>query len=104
MCYSTEHNGGWTFAGTFTFNGRIHERCFDLYQKTSQIMWELYHDADGKMIEASQEEPFEGFAPVLESLGVPRAPGGWDNDHYGFKIWLHCVRNMGKMFEMRRQS
>jgi len=104
MCESTGTGRGWTYAGTMTFSGRVHEQCLKLYWEMTNLIWDLYHNDDDKIIGPVSETEFKGFGPVLEGLDVPRDAGGWDHSHPGFKIWMHGISNMASIFSAKMEA
>jgi len=96
LCDSIEpRTGGWTYAQTFTFTGRVHNYCLDAYRKMKPLWWELYHEPPSSMY---TPDDWAGYRALLAKMKVPAADGKLDIHSPEFMVCEHAWRNCGTLF------
>lgn len=86
LCKSTARlTGGWGYAQTRSFAGRVHQRCLELYEKMVPLWREM--NAEGNA----------DFSSVLNALAAPRLGEAWDIHSPEFMVCEHAWRNTGRI-------
>jgi hypothetical protein len=90
---SHQRPGGWSYAQTFTFTGRVHVVCLAAYGPMVEAWWAVH--ADRADVDTGA---------VLQLLDAPRAGRGWDVDAPIFRAVGHAWHNAGKLHRMLRAT
>ncbi|MBE9473075.1 MAG: hypothetical protein IMY75_13360 [Chloroflexi bacterium] len=93
-----DRKGGWVYAATFTFQGRVHVACHEAYKQMKPLFYEAYKHTDCSEHDRNGNDSIN--EPILLGLGVPRTMGQWDVEHLGFKAWMHGIQNAGTLLRM----